>query len=107
MRAIARALLTMAVAGCSLVLLAGRPAPTLAQDEFQGLAEGPGQEETYYACTPCHSIHLVKQQRLSRARWEKTLRWMVEEQGMPELAPEEHALVLDYLVSHYGQDVPR
>ena len=105
MRAIAGAVLVMAA---GLAFSAGRPVPTLAQDdEFQGLAEGRGQEETYYACTPCHSIHLVKQQRLSRARWEKTLRWMVEEQGMPELEPEEQALVLDYLVSHYGQDVPR
>ncbi|MGH6917367.1 MAG: aldehyde dehydrogenase [Geminicoccaceae bacterium] len=97
-----------AVAGWSLVLSAGPSGPARAQDdEFQGLAEGSGQEETYYACTPCHSIHLVKQQRLSRARWEKTLRWMVEEQGMPALEAEEHTLVLDYLVSHYGQDVPR
>jgi hypothetical protein len=100
MRATARALL--------MVFSAGWPAPALAQDdEFRGLAEGPGQEETYYACTPCHSIHLVRQQRLSRARWEKTLKWMVEEQGMPELEPQERALVLDYLVSHYGQEVPR
>jgi cytochrome c len=97
-----------AVVGCSFVLSASRPAPALAQDDgFRGLPEGPGQEETYYACTPCHSIHLVRQQRLSRARWEKTLKWMVKEQGMPELEPQERALVLDYLVSHYGQDVPR
>jgi cytochrome c len=94
-----------ALAGGCLWHLAGQP--VAAQDEFQGLAEGPGQEETYYACTACHSIHLVKQQRLSRARWDKTLTWMVEEQGMPELEPEEGALILDYLASHYGRDSPR
>jgi cytochrome c len=105
MRGRGSTLLIALVASC--VLGAGRPVPALAQDEFQGLAEGPGQEETYYACTACHSIHLVRQQRLSRARWEKALDWMVEKQGMPELEPDEHALVLEYLVRHYGQDVPR
>ena len=32
---------------------------------------------------------------------------MVEEQGMGELAPEDRSLILDYLTTYYGQDVPR
>jgi hypothetical protein len=32
---------------------------------------------------------------------------MVEEQGMPEIVDEERELVLDYLETHYGEDVPR
>ena len=69
----------------------------LAQEDFDGLPVGPGQEEVYYVCNACHSLALVKQQGLNRARWDKTLKWMVEEQGMPELEPADRALILDYL----------
>jgi hypothetical protein len=95
----------LASAGWALLCLAGQSAR--AQDEFQGLAEGPGQEETYFACSACHSIHLVKQQRLSPERWDKTLTLMVDKQGMPEPDPDERALILEYLVTYYGRDVPR
>ena len=71
--------------------------PVSAEDEFEGLPPGPGQEETFYACAACHSIRLVTQQGLSRERWDETLEWMVEEQEMDPLEPEERALVLDYL----------
>jgi cytochrome c len=57
----------------------------------------------YYACSTCHSINLVKQQGLSRKRWDKTLNWMVEEQGMYELGPNEREIVLDYLAAHFGE----
>lgn len=66
------------------------------------LPEGPGKEETFYACHGCHSFRLVVQQGLSRARWDKTLDWMVEEQGMPELG-EDRTLILDYLAEHYNE----
>ncbi|MEM7023978.1 MAG: aldehyde dehydrogenase [Pseudomonadota bacterium] len=98
-----RGLVVLAVGGW---FVAG--SPLLAQDDqFQGLPEGPGQEDTYHACTACHAIHLVKQQRLSRSTWDGLLELMVEEHGMQELEPDEHALILDYLVAHYGRDVPR
>ena len=32
---------------------------------------------------------------------------MVEEQGMPEMDDEERVLILDYLETHYGENVPR
>jgi len=28
--------------------------------EFEGLIDGPGAEETFYMCSACHSIALVK-----------------------------------------------
>lgn len=84
-----------------LALLAG---PALAQDEFEGLAPGAGQEEVFYACSACHSTQLVQQQGLDRARWDKLLVWMVEEQGMAEIDAPERALILDYLAKEYGPD---
>ena len=71
-------------------------------DEYDGLPEGLGREEVFYACQPCHSLAIVKQQGLSRDSWDETLVWMVEEQEMEPLEPEEQVLVLDYLATHYG-----
>lgn len=80
-----------------------------ADDEFGGLPAGPGQEETFYLCSACHSIRLVTQQRLTRPVWADTLDWMVEKQGMPEPAPEQRELILDYLGTYLapkqGKDV--
>lgn len=67
------------------------------------LPEGPGKEETFYACHGCHSFRLVAQQGLSHERWDEMLDWMVEEQGMPELEDEERTLILDYLAAHYNE----
>ncbi len=86
------------------------PGTLVAQDSVDpdeallaSLPEGPGKEETFYACHGCHSFRLVAQQGLSRKHWDETLDWMVEEQGMPELDDEERVLILDYLEAHYNE----
>ena len=87
--------------------VASTAAPAAAQDgEFGVLFVAPGAEETYYACAACHSERLVAQQGLSRERWDHLLDWMVKEQGMSELDPEEREIILDYLSTHYGPDRP-
>jgi hypothetical protein len=53
-------------------------------------------------CNACHSLAIVKQQRLSRDVWDKLLDWMVEEQGMAEQTPERRLLILDYLAANFG-----
>lgn len=63
---------------------------------------GPGQVETGMLCNACHSLAIVKQQRLSRDVWDKLLDWMVAEQGMAEQTPERRLLILDYLAQHFG-----
>jgi cytochrome c len=73
-------------------------------DEYDGLPEGLGREKVFYACQACHSLAIVKQQGLDRESWDETLVWMVEEQGMGPLDPEERKLVLDYLATHFGRD---
>jgi len=49
---------------------------------------------------------LVAQQGLTRERWNELIDWMIDEQGMPELEPEERELILDYLAKNYGPDRP-
>ena len=74
------------------------------EDEWDGLPPGPGREEVFYACAACHSLAIVKQQGLSRDSWDESLDWMVEEQGMEELDPEERELILGYLSEVFGID---
>ncbi len=66
--------------------------------------QGPGREITGYACSACHSLAIVKQQGLSRERWDELLEWMVEEQGMTVLNPEHRGLVLDFLAEHFNEN---
>jgi cytochrome c len=89
------------------LLLLAIPGSRAAEDDLGGLPPGPGQEEVFYVCNACHSIRLVTQQRLDRARWDKLLVWMVEEQGMPAFEPGDRDRVLDYLDRHFGAAVPR
>lgn len=74
--------------------------------EFGQLVVEPGVEETYYACTACHSEMIVAQQGKTREDWADMLDWMVEEQGMPELEDEQRKTILDYLAEHYNTDRP-
>lgn len=77
--------------------------PTFSQEEEPEMAllpQGEGREEVFYLCSACHSIKTVVQQKLSRDMWDKTLDYMVDEQGMPELGEEDRKIILDYLSSH-------
>jgi cytochrome c len=73
-----------------------------ARDFGPGWPAGPGQAATGELCDSCHSLAIVKQQRLSRETWDTLLTWMVEKQGMAAQSPERRALMLDYLVQHFG-----
>jgi cytochrome c len=90
-----------------LAALSGKTvaAPTSPQTttfDYDGLPEGPGRELVYGRCSACHSLMIVKQQGLSRPRWQKTLKWMVDEQGMDPFTQTDLEQVLDYLSTHYG-----
>ncbi len=78
-----------------------------AEEDYEGLPPGPGREAVFYLCQACHSLKTVLQQRLSREVWDETLIWMVEEQGMPHLEPEEYAVILDYLGRYLSPEAPR
>jgi len=66
------------------------------------LPAGPGRDETFYACVPCHSTQIVRRQGLSRERWAETIDWMVARHNMPALEAPERTLILDYLVQTFG-----
>ena len=66
------------------------------------IESGAGMALVVAKCSGCHSLHLVKQQGLSRESWLETLEWMIDEQGMDALNENEEKQILDYLSTHYG-----
>ena len=74
--------------------------------EFGVLFDAPGVEETFYACSACHSEMIVAQQGLTRGGWEEMFEWMADEQGMSEIDEPDYSAILDYLSAHYGEDRP-
>ena len=77
------------------------------EEDWQGLPVGPGREEVFYVCQACHSLAIVKQQGLDRDTWDEILVWMVEEQAMDPLDPEERKIILDYLGTYFSDKTPR
>ncbi|MBC9245193.1 cytochrome C-552 [Paracoccus sp. 11-3] len=75
-----------------------------ANAELGGLPDAPGAEETYYQCVACHSTDIIKQQRITDARWDELWQWMVEEQGMFEPDPETRDVILAYLKTQFSSE---
>lgn len=70
--------------------------------EFENLPDTAGVEDTYYMCTACHSAAIIKQQKLSDARWDYLWDWMIEDQGMADPGEETKATILSYLKEHFS-----
>ncbi|WP_218763949.1 c-type cytochrome [Vibrio parahaemolyticus] len=66
------------------------------------LTPGENMELVAAVCSACHSLHMVTQQGLSRQRWDETLDWMIEEQGMEDLSGDDREAILEYLSTYYG-----
>jgi hypothetical protein len=95
----------LACLGGALAAGAGWLAPAQAQDNaYGGLPEGENRVLVFALCSGCHSVKLVTQQGMTRAKWGETLDWMVEQQGMAELDPQTETQVLDYLAEHFNTD---
>jgi cytochrome c len=71
----------------------------------QDWPQGEGRELAGYTCNTCHSLAIVKQQGLSRRGWEETIDWMIEEQGLSELAQGDRKHIVDFLAKHFGIDI--
>ena len=66
-----------------------------------------GKEMFQTHCGTCHSLSLPRSQRLDRANWKWVIDDMVNEFGATWISDEQQALILDYLVQHYGPDSAR
>ena len=72
--------------------------------ELGDLPDGLGAEETYYQCVACHSTAIIRQQRVTDARWDYLWHWMVEQQGMVEPDEETREVILGYLKQHFSSE---
>jgi hypothetical protein len=89
-------------AALAVLALANGAAGQQVIEEPSVFPDGPYRDEVFYLCTACHSSRLVRNQAMSRERWDETLTWMTERHGMPALQGAERAQFLDYLTTHFG-----
>jgi mono/diheme cytochrome c family protein len=78
---------------------AGKPPPHT--DTVDDLPDGKGRETTFYTCTACHGVALIKAQGLTRDLWDSTIDLMLEKHRMPPIKAEERAEILDYLAEQF------
>lgn len=77
----------------------GKPPPH--NDTVEDLPDGKGRETTFYACTACHGVALIKAQGLTRDLWDGTFDLMIEKHKMAPVKPEERTEILDYLAEQF------
>jgi hypothetical protein len=65
-----------------------------------GLVEDDGLMTVVNNCTNCHSAKLVIQNRMSKERWNKTIKWMQETQNLWDLGDNQD-IIVNYLVKNY------
>lgn len=78
---------------------AGKPPPH--NDKVEDMPEGKGREVTFYTCTACHGVALIKAQGLTHDLWDNTFDTMLEKHRMPPVKTDERAEILDYLAEQF------
>jgi hypothetical protein len=78
---------------------AGKPPPH--NDKVEDMPDGKGREVTFYTCTACHGVALIKAQGLTRDLWDNTFDTMLEKHRMPPVKADERAEILDYLAEQF------
>ena len=68
--------------------------------------EGPGRDETFYACTACHNFKLVAQQGMSRRQWNESIDLMIDRHNMQPVDPADRKAILDYLEATFPARAP-
>ncbi|MFO1085472.1 MAG: hypothetical protein U1E21_12975 [Reyranellaceae bacterium] len=91
--------LTAATAPAAVDGEKGKPPPH--NDKIEDLPEGKGREITFYTCTACHGVALIKAQGLTRDLWDSSFDLMLEKHRMPPVKAAERAEILDYLSEHF------
>jgi hypothetical protein len=77
----------------------GKPPPH--NDTVEDLPEGAGREVTFYTCTACHGVALIKAQGMTRELWSGSFDLMLEKHRMPPVKPAEREEILDYLAEQF------
>lgn len=77
----------------------GKPPPH--NDKVEDLPEGKGRDITFYTCTACHGVALIKAQGLTRDLWDSTFDLMLEKHRMPPVKAAERTEILDYLSEQF------
>lgn len=70
-------------------------------DTPDDLPAGAGRDETFYACTACHGVAIIRAQGMSRERWDGTIDEMIARHAMPEPDAGDRRLIVDYLASAF------
>ena len=78
-----------------------QPAVGEHSDTVESLPDGPGREETFYACAACHGTLIIKQQGMSRELWAASIDFMIEKHGMAKPNDSDRAKILDYLTTQF------
>ena len=78
---------------------AGKPPPH--NDKVDDMPDGKGRDLTFYTCTACHGVALIKAQGLTRDLWDSTFDLMLEKHRMPPVKAAERAEILDYLAEQF------
>ena len=71
-------------------------------DDYWGLPRTEGVDLVAGLCSSCHSLEIVMQQRMTPDRWDYTLNWMIEKQGMVRLDEAQYDTVYAYLTAHFS-----
>ena len=72
------------------------------QDEYSGMPRDNNVDLVVGLCSGCHSLQIVMQQSMTPARWDYTLDWMSEKQGMAPLSAQDREKVYAYLVANFS-----
>jgi len=77
----------------------GKPPPH--NDKPEDLPDGKNRDLTFYTCTACHGVALIKAQGMTRELWDSTFDLMLEKHRMPAVPAAERAEILDYLAATF------
>ena len=93
--------LVAALLSAAPLAVAQSPSFTPTDEKPEDYPAGPGRDDTFYACTPCHGFKIVAQQAQTRGQWDDTLDWMTKRHNMPAIEGNQRKVVLDYLAATY------
>jgi len=91
--------------GIGVILLVGSGSIAVAESD-PPLPKGPHRDVVEETCTACHSAAIILQNRMTRKRWDETITWMQNEQGLMDLTPQIRKQILDYLETVQGMASP-